>query len=174
VSRGGRTAGGLAAGLVVPAVALAVALAACSTSQEVRDIAENVLTLQTGTVRALRERTGRGPFVTYDVPPERMVGVIEAAARKAVGCGGKPVVAVFASTRYGEVIAKERAPEAASDDGYTEPFRTAMLAVVKPEPGNPSRSVVEIQEIRRGPFHGGCVEWRRDMPRWIDEVLALE
>jgi hypothetical protein len=148
-----------------------LALAACTASPEVRETVENVLTLQTGTIRELRSRTGRGPFLTYDVPPARMVPVLEAAARRAVGCAGRPVVAVFASARYGEVIAKERAPEEAADDGYSAPFRSAMIAVVRPAPGDPGRSVVEVQEIRRGPFHRGCVAWRRDMPGWIAETL---
>jgi hypothetical protein len=153
------------------ALLLALGLVSCTSSKEVKEIAENVLTLQSGTIRELRSRTGQGPYTTYDVPPEQMLAVLDVAARKAVGCDGSPVVAVFVSPRYGEVIAKEREPAKAADDGYTDPFRTAMIAVVRPVPGDPSKSLVEIQEIRRGPFHGGCVAWRRDMPGWIAQTL---
>jgi hypothetical protein len=47
-----------------------------------------------------------------------------------------------------------------------------MLAVVHPVRGRPGASRVEIHAIQRGPFHQGQVAWARDMPTWIDEVLA--
>jgi hypothetical protein len=146
-------------------------LAAC-VSDDVKETAETVLTLQSGTVSELRDRRGNGPFTTYDLAPEVMLGVVEAAARKARGADGEPVRAVFVSELRGEVVAKERAGEGAQDDGYTAPFRTAMLAVVHRVPGRGDQSRVEIHMIQRGPFHRGVVDWTRDMPGWIQAVLA--
>lgn len=141
-------------------------------SGPVGESAETVLTLQSGTMSELRACRGRGPFLHYDVPPREMMEVIGDAARKARGAGGKPVRAVFVNPHRNEVIAKERTAEEASDTGYPAPFRSAMLASVYPVANNPNASRVEIHAIERGPFHSGRVNWTRDMPCWINEVLA--
>jgi hypothetical protein len=153
------------------AAALALALGGC-VSDAVVESAVTVLTLQGGTVSELRDRRGTGPFRTYDVPPAEMLGVIERAAGKARGLGGKPVTAIFVSERYREVIAKERTAEQASSDAYSDAFRTAVVAMVDPVPGKPGSSRVEIHAMHRGPFHRGSVAWERDLPTWIDEVLG--
>lgn len=147
-------------------------LAACSgVDEQVRDTAETVLTLRSGTMSDLRRRTGSGPFTTYAVPPAEMLDVLEEAARQARGRGGRPVKAIFVSELRREVVAKERPPDEADDDGYRAPFVSAMLVNVWPVPGDVNTSRVEIHEIRSGPFHKGSVAWTRDMPGWIDAVL---
>ena len=156
----------------VASLAVTLLLGAGCVSDRVRESAETVLTLQSGTIAELRERRGRGPFAAYDVAPDEMIGILEAAARKARGLGGLPVTAVFASPARGEVVAKERAPADAKNTGYEGAFRTAMVAIVHPVAGRPQASRVEIHALQRGPFHGGQVAWERDMPRWIHEVIA--
>ena len=154
---------------------LCLAASACATGpmgNQVTEVAENVLTLQRGTMSELRTRRGQGPFVTYEVAPEEMLEVLEQAARMARGAGGRPVSAVFVSKLRREVVAKERTAEQAHDDSYGPPFRSAMLAVVHPVRGRPGASKVEIHAIQRGPFHQGQVDWERSMPGWIEEVLA--
>ena len=146
-------------------------LAGC-VSKEVGEVAENVLTLQGGTISELRDRRGTGPFTTYEVAPAKMLAVIERACRKARGLGGRPVIAVFVSERYREVIAKERTAEASKDDSYAAPFRSAVVASVDPLPGRPDACRVEIHAMNRGPFHRGAVAWERDLPGWIREALA--
>lgn len=153
-------------------VLFALALGACSLNPQVEEAAENVVNLKSGTMTELRARRGRGPFWTYDRPPLEMVEILEEAARKARGMGGRPVSAVWAKPHRGEVYAKERTPGEATDDGYQAEFRSAMIAFVHPVPGRPGASQVEIHSLHRGPFHQGAVWWRRDMPRWIDEVMA--
>lgn len=150
---------------------LALPLAGCL-SDDALKTAETVLTLQSGTMSELRNMRGQGPFRTYDVAPDVMLGVVEEAARMARIRGDEPVRAIFVSERKGEVVAKEREGEAAKDDGYEAAFRTAMYAVVHEVPDQPGRSRVEIHEMTRGPFHTGVVRWVRDMPGWIDAVLA--
>ncbi len=156
----------------VPLALLSAFLLVGCVSDEVMESAETVLTLQSGTMSELREKRGTGPFRTYDLPPATMLGVVEEAARRAVDEAGEPVRAVFVSERKGEVVAKERGGEHAEDDGYEAPFRTAMLAVVHRVRGRSDASRVEIHMIQRGPFHRGVVNWTRDMPTWIDQVLA--
>jgi len=151
---------------------LALCLAGCSgVSDQVKDSAEHVLTLRQGTMTDLRRRVGTGPYRVYEVAPDEMLGVLEDAARKARGKGGRPVSAVFVSEFRREIVAKERAPDEADDDGYSKPFLSAMLANVWAVDGRADASRVEIHAIRSGPFHKGAVAWERDMPRWIDEVL---
>jgi hypothetical protein len=152
-------------------VLLPLALGACA-DPLVGEAAGNVLTLQTGTMTELRGRRGQGPFRAYDVPPREMVEVLGEAVRKARGLGGEPVTAIWVKPRRGEVYAKERTADLAADDFYDGPFRTAMIAFVHPVPGRPDASRVEIHAITRGPFHGGAVQWERDMPGWIDEALS--
>ena len=151
-------------------LALTACLGACSarTAETVGETAETVLTLQSGTISELRDRRGTGPFTVYDVSPDDMLDVLE----KARGAGGKAVQAVFVYANAREVIAKERAADEADDTAYEGAFRTAMLAAVLPQPGEPGRCRVEIHALDRGPFHKGVVRWTRDMPTWIAEVLA--
>jgi len=156
---------------VLLACLLLSALTGC-VSDEVKETAKTVLTLQGGTVSELRDRRGSGPFTTYDVAPGEMLGIVERAARRARNKDGEPVRAVFVSAARGEVVAKEREDELASDDGYGAPFRTAMLAVVHPVRDRPDQSRVEIHMIQRGPFHRGVVNWTRDMPTWIAAEIA--
>jgi len=158
--------------LVLLAVSWSGSVLAGCVSEQVKETAGTVLTLQSGTVSELRAQRGTGPFRDYDVAPAVLLGVVEEAAHKARGKGGEPVRAIFVSELRGEVVAKERAADQAKDDGYAAPFRTTMLAVVHAISGQPRRSRLEIHEISRGPFHGGVVRWTQDMPGWIDAVLA--
>lgn len=151
---------------------LAAPLLAGCVSDDVKETAETVLTLQSGTMSELRDRRGTGPFTTYDLTPDVLLGVVEEAARMARGAGGEPVRAVFVSERRGEVVAKEREGEDAQDDGYSAPFRTAMLAVVHRVPGRADQARLEVHMIQRGPFHRGVINWTRDMPGWIQAVLS--
>jgi hypothetical protein len=100
-----------------------------------------------------------------------MLDVLSRAAAKARGLGGRPVSAIFVNAAAREVIAKERAPEDAGGTRYAPDFRSAMIAAVSFVPGRGDASRVEIHALQSGPFHGGAVQWERDMPRWIDEVL---
>ena len=161
-------------GFVLGCAVLACSLlgSGCSgVSDRVKDTAETVLTLRSGTMSDLRLRVGDGPFTTYDVPPEEMLTVVEEAARSARGRGGRPVAGIFVSELRGEVVAKERPPDKAHEDGYADPFLSAMVATVRPVTNRPDVSSVEIHAIRSGPFHRGVVAWERDMPRWIGAVL---
>ena len=158
---------------VVLASLLLLGLSGC-VSDQVKETAETVLTLQGGTISELRERRGSGPFTTYDVAPDVMLSVLERAAGRARDAAGEPVKAVFVSTARREVVAKERARENAQDEGYSAPFRTAMLAVVHPVRDRPEQSRVEIHTIQRGPFHRGVVNWQRDMPGWIAAEISAE
>jgi len=152
----------------------ALGLGGCTVSDDVRESAQTVLSLRFGTMSDLRERRGTGPRRRYDLPPHRLLGVVERAAYRARGKGGVPVQAVFVSEARREVVAKERDGEDAADKGYGAPFLSALLAVVHEVPGDPTRSDLEVHEIRSGPFHQGVVRWERDLPRWIDEVLRVD
>ena len=157
---------------LVLAAGLALLLGGCSetgTAKEVREIAENVVTLQTGTTSELRDRRGTGPFRTYDMAPDEMVEVLEAALKRAGGRGEPPWVKVYASKRYREVVGKEFEKRTAT---YKDTFLTAAIAIVHADPDEPARCHVEMHDIRRGPFHGGSVRWRQDLPGWIDAELA--
>ncbi len=149
-----------------------VAVCGCSgISDNTREIIANVKSLRFGSMTQLRERRDTGPFRTYAVAPRAMLDILERAARKARGEGGKPVKAVFVSERKLEVVAKEREPEFSEQTGYSDQFVSAMLAVVHPVASDPNQCRVEIHEIRGGPLHRGVVNWEADMPRWIDEVM---
>ena len=156
------------------AASLALVVVACSgtdpkTTKQIKEVAVNVVTLQTGTTSELRDRRGTGPFREYDVPPDEMVDVLEGAMRRARGDGEPPWVKAFASKRYGEVVAKEFEEASAS---YKDPFRTAAIAIVHPIPDAPKRCKIETHHTRRGPFHGGSVQWQAGLPGWIDAELA--
>jgi len=156
-------------------VAGAFALPACSSSvgsDRVLETLETVVTLRGGTVSALRDLRGTGPFRTYHVPPGELVEVVGEAAAFARGRGGKPVAAIFVSKRRGEVVAKERDPEDADNAGYEKPFLSAVVVSVHGVPGQPDIARLELHETHSGPFHLGAVNWTRDLPVWIDQVLA--
>lgn len=150
---------------------LATAPACSGISETTQETIVNVLTLQRGTISELRTRRGTGPFRTYAVPPDRLLAAAHRAAGMARGEDGKPLPAIWLSEDRREVIAKERRGEDAQDDGYSKPFRSAMIAFVHPVPGAPGQSRVEVHAMHRGPFHRGTVDWERDMPRWIDAAL---
>ena len=139
------------------------------TAKQVREIAESVVTLQTGTTSELRDRRGSGPFREFDVAPDEMVEVLEAAMKRAGGEDGPPWVKVYASRRYREVVAKEFEERSST---YKDTFRTAAIAIVHPVAGDASRSRVEMHHTRRGPFHGGSVRLQAGLPGWIDAELA--
>lgn len=158
-----------------PAVALLgfllVACAGDDTTDQIKEVAENVVTLQSGTMTELRELRGQGPFRRYEQPPDVMLEVIEEAIGHARGLGGREVAGVWVSKRRGEVVAKEREPDEADSEKYSLPFRSAVLVIVHPVLGEPNVSQVEMHATHRGPFHKGRVAWQRDLPRWIDDVL---
>lgn len=168
-ARLGRTVAFLALGAVG---AFASSCARGIEQDDLLETAETVLTLQGGTVSALRDRRGAGPFERYETSPERLLAAVEQAARRARARGGKCVVAIFRSNRRGEVVAKERAPEHAEDSSYNAPFVSAMLAVVHSVRDEPNAALLEIHETSRGAFAIGAVRWRHDMPGWIRAELA--
>ena len=151
-------------------VACALTLPGCL-SKNVRAAAHDVFTLRNGTISELRNRRGSGPFRRYDVPPDEMLQVIAEACRHAKDLAGRPVTGVDVSVRYREVVAKERAPDAPADPGYSEDWRTAVVATVHPIEGEPGASRVEIHGGQRSPLLGGANDWERSLPGWIDEVL---
>lgn len=158
---------------VLTGVVLAAVLSACSgVDESVRESAETVLTFQSGTISSLRDKRGTGPYTTYPYAPDEMLTILEAAARKARNDVGEPVQAVFVYENAREVVAKERGGEDGRDTAYEDPWRTAMVATVLPVRGDPKSSRVEIHAMQRGPFHKGVVQWERDMPGWIDAVIA--
>ena len=124
----------------------------------------NVVTLQSGGVTELRDLRGTGPFLAYDVPPDEMLGIVEAVLRT-------KVVAVFPNARAGEVIAKERAGEAAADDRYSEPARSMVVVMVHAAAGGGPGSRVEIHAQDRGPFHRGWIAWERELPPLLNDAV---
>lgn len=155
-----------------PLLLVAVLLPACRVSESVQTSARDVLTLRNGTIHELRERRGQGPFVRYEVAPEAMLDVLAAAAGRARDLAGRPVTGIAVSKRYGHVVAKERAPDAPKDPGYSEDWRTAVVAIVHAVPGEPRASRVEIHGTRRSPLLGGANDWERALPAWIEQELA--
>jgi hypothetical protein len=136
------------------------------------DVAKNVLTHQTGTVSALRDRRGEGPFRTYDVPPAEMMEVVEAVVRRARDARGEAAL-VHVSARRREVVAREGAGEGGGGGlGSVPSFTSAVVVMVNPVPGHLQRSRVEVHATHRGPFHRGTIAWEQDVPRWIEEELA--
>ena len=153
------------------AVLLLAACASDDSTEQIKEVATNVVTLQSGTMSELRERRGQGPFRRYEESPETMLEVVEEAMGSARGLGGHEVAGVFVSRRRLEVIAKEREPAKAHIKKYGMPFRSAVLVIVHPVEGEPEASRLEIHATQRGPFHKGRVAWQRDLPGWIDDVL---
>lgn len=155
----------------------AAALAACATggggveAETLQETAVGVLTFQGGTISELKERRNRGPFRRYDLAPDALVEVVAEAARKARGPDGRPIRTVWVRRRAREVVAKEPAPDA-KGDGYQQPWRSAMVAMVHEIPGEPEASRLEIHAMDKGPFHRGRIDWEGAMPGWIAEVLA--
>ena len=149
-----------------PLAALLVATfltGACT--KDVRETATNVLTLQGGSVSALRDRRGEGPFHAYPVPPAEMLGLVEAVLKT-------KVVAVFTEPRRLEVVAKERDAAHATDDWYGEPWRSAAIVFVHPVPGDASSSKLEIHAMDRGPFHKGRIAWESELPSLFADAVA--
>lgn len=153
------------------AAVLLVACASDDSTDQIKEVAVNVVTLQSGTMTELRERRNQGPFRRYAEPPDVMLEIVEDAVRRARGKGGRKVEGVWVSKRRLEVIAKERDPEDAHREKYGLPFRSAVLVFVHPILGEPEASSVEIHATQRGPFHKGQVAWQRNLPRWIDDVM---
>ena len=154
------------------AASLCAVLVGGCLSAGARDVLGNVATLQHGTISDLRDCRGQGPFRTYNVPPDEMVDVLVKAAGKARDETGRPIDNIFPSVLRREVIAKERGDCDNEELSYRKPFKSAMYAAVHAIPGRPSCCEVEIHATDRGPFHQGNVNWIRDMPGWIREVLA--
>ena len=151
------------------AVLLAGLLPGC-VSKHVRAVAHDVFTLRSGTISALKAQRGTGPFRRYEVAPDELLDLIAEAAGKARDLWGRPVGSVDVSRHYREVVAKERAPDAPADPGYSEDWRTAVVVTVHPVEGEPGASRVEIHAGRRSPLLGGRNDWQRSLPGWIDEV----
>lgn len=131
-----------------------------------------VATLQQGTMSDLRDCRGTGPFRTYPVPPDEMIDVLVQAAGKGRDETGKPIDQIWPSVLRREVVAKERGACDNKYASYSRPFRSALYAVVHPVLGDPTSCKVELHAMERGPLHQGTVRWLRDMPGWIDQVIA--
>lgn len=151
---------------------LCVLLCGGCLSEGARDVLGNVATLQTGTMSDLRDCRGSGPFRTYRVPPDEMIDVLVAAAGKARDETGRPIDNIWPSVLRREVVAKERDACDNEERSYSKPFKSALYAVVHPILDDPGACRVEMHATNRGPLHQGKVNWIRDMPGWIDEVLA--
>ena len=136
-----------------------------STGDSVKEIAVNVLTLQTGAVTQIRERRGDGPFRDYAVPPAEMLDLATEVLRE-------KVAAVFPNPRAGEVIAKERKGKDAADDWYSPAWVSAAVVIVHPIPADPGRCRVEVHATNRGPFHRGIIDWEREVPPLLDAAVA--
>ena len=149
----------------VVGVALAVAAACAACTQDVRKTAATVLTLKSGSMTALREKRGSGPFRTYAVPPAEMLTLVEAVLKTRV-------VAVFAEPRRGEVCAKERQAGLATDDTYGEEWTSAVIVFVHPVVGDATSSKVEIHAAQRGAFSKGEVRFDRELPPLLDDAVA--
>ena len=147
------------------AVLVAVLCLAGGCTKDVKETATNVLTLQSGAMGELREKRGEGPFRAYPVPPAEMLGLVEAVMKT-------KVTAVFAEPRRMEVCAKERDAKHATDDGYGEPWRSAVIVFVHPVPGDPSASKLEIHATNRGPFHKGRIAWEQELPALFADAVA--
>lgn len=152
----------LAASILAAGAAL-VASPACS--KTIRETAATVFTFQGGSMTALRERRGDGPFRTYPVPPTEMISIVGAVMRT-------KVVAVFEDAHRGEVCAKERESKLATEDTYAEAWRSAVVVFVHPVPGEATSSKLEIHATQRGPFHMGDIDWEAELPPLFAEAVA--
>lgn len=155
---------------VVLALALGSSASGCRLSETERDSVRDVLTLRRGTISDLRALRLTGPFTRYEVPPGEMLLVVADAAGKARDSRGRPARRRV-SPRYGEVVAKESAPEAPPDPSYDDEWSTAAVITVHPVANEPEASRVEFHAARRSVLMGGLTDWNRSLPGWIDEVL---
>jgi len=155
---------GLVPALLVGCLAAGPVACSSGTGKTVQEVAVNVFTLQSGVVTELRDLRGTGPFLAYDVPPEEMLGIVEAVLRT-------KVVAVFPNPRAAEVIAKERLGKEAADDWYGPPSRSMVVVMVHPAAGGGPGSRVEIHATDRGPFHRGRIAWERELPPLLYEAV---
>lgn len=146
-------------------VALLGALLVVACSKDVQETATNVLTFQSGAMSELREKRGEGPFHAYPVPPDEMLGLVEAVMKT-------KVTAVFAAPRRLEVVAKERDAAHATEDWYGPNWRSAVIVFVHPVPGDPSASKLEIHAMDRGPFHKGRIAWERELPPLLRDAAT--
>lgn len=151
---------------VVPLAAFGVLLVATvpACSKDVRETAKTVLSLQDGSMTALRERRGSGPFRTYAVPPGEMLRIVESVLRART-------FAVFAEPRRGEVCGKEREGAATLDDTYAEAWRSAVIVFVHPVPDDERASKVEFHATQRGAFTKGNIRWETELPPALDEAV---
>lgn len=153
-------------GAAVAGTALAGTVACSASSRKnVKEVAETVLTLQSGTVSELKARRDTGPFRDYAVPPAEMMGLVEGVLRS-------KVVAVFPEPLQQVVVAKEREGKEALDDSYAPAFRTAVVVFVHAVPGDATRSRVEVHACQRGPFHRGSIDWEAELPALLDAAVA--
>ncbi len=136
-----------------------------TTGNAVGEAAKSVLLLEMGTVQEVRSRRGTGPFRDYDVPPRRMLSIVEKVLLS-------KVVAVFPNRRTGEVIAKERSGKDAADDWYSPAWDSAVVVIVHPVAEDPGRSRVEVHAVAKGVFHGGKIDWEREVPSLLDAAVA--
>lgn len=153
--------------LLAAACGLVAATVACSASsrKNVKDVAETVLTLQTGTVSELKARRDTGPFRDYAVPPAEMMTLVEGVLRS-------KVVAVFPEPLQQVVVAKEREGKEALDDSYAPAFESAVVVFVHAVEGDAGRSRVEVHACHRGPFRRGSIDWEREVPPLLDQAVA--
>lgn len=149
--------------------ALALLVAGCAgdstTSTAVKDAVKDVLAGKTGTVTALKNLRGTGPFREYAVPPDDMVRVVGEAM-------GKKVVAVFENPRAREVVGKERKASQSHDDWYAPDWLSAVIVFVHPVDGDDGRSRIEIHSTNRGKAWRGTIAWEAELPALIDEAVA--
>jgi hypothetical protein len=146
--------------------ALALALASLSAcSKDARETAKTVLTLQSGSMTALRAQRGDGPFRTYPVPPREMLSIVAAVLKT-------KVVAVFEEPHRGEVSAKEREAKLATADTYADAWKSAVIVFVHPVPGDDGSSKVEFHSAQKGPFDAGCIRWDAELPLLLDDAVA--
>ena len=148
---------------VVAGLFVAASLPSCS--KNIRETAATVLTLQGGTMTELRAMRGNGPFRTYAIPPPEMISIVGAVLRT-------KVVAVFEVACRGEVVGKERDSKLATEDTYSEAFRSAVIVFVHPVPGDENSSKLEIHAMQRGPFHTGSIGWEAELPPLLDDAVA--
>jgi hypothetical protein len=140
---------------------------ACSSDPDdnVSKVAKDVLSLKTGTVSALKEQRGAGPFREYPVPQEDLFDLVVEVLQ------GK-VAAVFPNRKGFEVVAKERFGKDRYDDWYSPDWHSAVVVYIHPVMGDDARSKLEIHSTNRGRFHRGRINWQGELPALIDAAVA--